>query len=164
MKSNSRGQLSLEVAFLVGIVTILIVGMVNLGLERFSTAQDIGESGEAKMVGNFLAGSINKVYSSGEGFRIYISPEDLNFTRISETERIEGLGVDLPLEIDNQNRTIILAKNLSKTGGSTWSVRVPIVANNVIVENPGPYPEVTILNNGTNVVIYAQSAHISLVS
>ncbi|WP_457555226.1 hypothetical protein [Candidatus Pyrohabitans sp.] len=156
-----RAQVSIEVALMTGIAILVMVSMVNLQFERFYSAREVGEAGEARMAGTLLASAINNVYASGAGFQVHLSEKQINFTRLGEAGRIYGLGVRLPIVIDNAERRIIIVKNLSKTGGGVWNVSIPIVPNNVVRLDPsGDYPEVTILNNGTNILIYADEAHI----
>jgi len=160
-----RAQISIEVALITGIAILVIVSMVNLHFERFYVARELGEAGEAKMVGTLIASAIDNAYANGAGFQIYLSPERVNFTRLGEVEKMYGLGVDLPIVINTTAREIVISKNTSKTGGDIWIVEVPIVAEEVYRQDPtAQYPELTVLNNGTGVVIYADAAHIRVVS
>ncbi|NOZ59647.1 MAG: hypothetical protein GXO66_08775 [Euryarchaeota archaeon] len=159
-----KAQISIEVALMTGIAILVIVSMVNLQFERFHSAREVGEAGEAKMVGTLLASAINNVYANGEGFQIHLSQAQLNFTQLGESTRRYGLGVSLPIIVNNSARSIVIAKNTSKTGGELWNVTVPIVTDNVVRLDPSTdYPEVTIRNNGTHVLIYAQEGHITTV-
>ncbi len=159
-----RAQISIEVALMTGLAILVIVSLVNVQFERFSLARELGEAGEAKMIGTLIAGAINNAYANGKGFQVYLSEEQVNFTRLGEAEKMYGLGVSLPIIINNTAREIVIAKNMSKTGGSFWNVTVPIIPNNVVRLNPSAeYPELTVRNNGTNILIYADAAHINTV-
>ena len=159
-----RAQISIEVALMTGLAILIIVSMVNLQFERFYSAKQVGEAGEAKMVGTLLASAINNVYANGEGFQLHLSQEKVNFTRLGEATKRYGLGVKLPIIVNNTARSIIIAKNMSRTGGGLWNVSIPIIPNNVVRLNPSTdYPELTIRNNGTNILIYAEAAHITTV-
>jgi hypothetical protein len=159
-----RAQISIEVALMTGLAILVIVSLVNIHFERFYLAKQVGEAGEVKMVGTLLASAINNAYANGEGFQIYLSEEKVNFTRLGEAEKMHGLGVKLPIIVNNTARSIIIAKNMSRTGGELWNVSIPIIPNNVVRLNPSTdYPEVTIRNNGTNILIYAEETHITTV-
>ena len=156
-----RAQISIEVALMTGMAILVIVSLVNIQFERFSVAREVGEAGEAKMVGTLLAGAINSAYANGKGFQVYLSPEQVNFTRLGEVEKSYGLAVSLPIVINNTAREIVIARNMSKTGGNLWNVSVPIIPGNVVRLNPSTeYPELTVRNNGTNILIYADAAHV----
>ncbi|WP_456475174.1 hypothetical protein [Candidatus Pyrohabitans sp.] len=159
-----RGQISIEVALMMGIAILVIVSLVNVNFERLSMAREIGEAGEAKMVATFIAGAINKAYANGAGFQVRLSSEQVNFTKLGEMQKIEGTGVQLPIIIDNTARKIVIQKNMSKTGGEIWNATVSIIPNNTLRRDPSSdYPELTIRNNGTNIIIYADAAHIDTV-
>ena len=159
-----RGQISIEVALMTGIAILVIVSLVNVNFERLSMAREVGEAGEAKMVATLIAGAINKAYANGAGFQVRLSPEQVNFTRLGEMQRIEGTGVQLPIIIDNTIRKIVIQKNMLKTGGEIWNATVPIIPNNTLRRDPSSdYPELTIRNNGTSIIIYANAAHIDTV-
>jgi hypothetical protein len=160
-----RAQISIEVALMMGMAILVIVSFVNIHFERFNMARELGEAGEAKMIGTLIAGAINNAYANGEGFQVYLSPEQVNFTRLGEVEKMYGLGVELPITINNTAREIVIKRNTTKTGGGIWSVEVPIIPNNVVRRDPtAEYPELTVRNNGTNILIYADAAHITTVS
>lgn len=150
-----RGQLSLEAIMVLGMAVIILTSFFNINWERYHTAKDLGEAGEARMTGELLATAINAGYSNGEGFSLYVSSNKLNFTKL------DAMGVELPLVIDSAARTINIEKNVTRSGGALWNVTVPIVPANLLQANPtSQYPELTILNNGTHVIIYAGQSNI----
>jgi len=161
---KTKGQISIEAAMVLGLAVLLLVSLTNLHYERLSLARDVGGAGEGKMVGEVLAGAINNVYASGDGFSLYLDPGVINYTEIQEKVRITGMGVVLPLSIDRSNRTITISKNLSRTGGDLWNASVPILTENVTRLDPTAlYPETTIRNNDSEILIYATSDHIEVV-
>ncbi|MEK6978456.1 MAG: hypothetical protein AABX40_08710 [Candidatus Hydrothermarchaeota archaeon] len=159
-----KGQVSIEAILVVGVAVILLISFTNLAWERFYLAREVGEAGEARMVGEFLAEAINNVYTNGEGFAIYLDPTVMNYTRLGDASRIEGTGIALPIGINTSARTIVISKNMSKTGGGVWDTTVPIIPANVAVVSPLPpyYKETTVRNNGTHVVIYADAGNIEV--
>jgi|Deesub1362A_J573_1020465.scaffolds.fasta_scaffold01283_7 hypothetical protein len=160
-----KGQVSIEVALMAGMAILVIVSLVNINFERLHMARELGEAGEAKMIGTIIAEAINNAYANGEGFQVYLSPEQLNFTRLGEVEKMGGLAIMLPITINNSAREVVIKKNTSKTGGKAWSMAVSFIPNNVIRMDPSnDYPEVTVRNNGTNIIIYADDTHIDTVS
>ncbi len=156
---DSRAQVSIEVALVAGIAILVAVSLVNLNFERLNLAREVGEGGEAKMVATLLATSINTVHANGRGFELTLSQDKLNFTELTDVDK--GTGIILPIIIDNANRKVIVGRNMSRTGHTgQWNVSVSIVPNNVVREDPDGYPELTIRNNGTNVIIYADSSKV----
>lgn len=154
---SEKGQISLEVIMVTGLAIILLVSFVNIGLQKEAMAEDIGEAGEARMIGELLATAINNVYANGEGFSTFIGGEKINFTRLNDS-RITG--VVLPINVAPGN--IIITKNLSKTGGTTASINISIIPLNVTREDPtAEFPEITIRNNGTYIIIYANTTNIN---
>ncbi len=162
-KNELRAQISIETIIIMGIFMLVFASLINLNFERLHYAQEVGSAGEIKMVGNLLASAINNVYSNGEGFKVYLSEEKINFTQLSSST-IHGSKVNLPIVINKSARKIIIYKNTSSMGGDSWSVSIPIVPEKVARENPSSHnPELTISNNGTYVVIYAENNHINVV-
>ncbi len=54
---------------------------------------------------------------------------------------------------------------MSKTGGGTWNTSISIVPSNIGMKLPtAQYPETTILNNGSFIIIYATIPNIKVVS
>lgn len=159
--SRKRAQVTIELIVVIGIFLLIFASLVNLSFERLHFAQELGSTGEAKMTGELLATAINSAYSSGKGFVIFLDEDRLNFTRLNSS-RIEGSSVILPLRIDTANREIVISKNTSRAGGGAWNATVPILPGNVTRLEPTSYPELTIRNNGSHVLIYARSAHIEV--
>ncbi len=156
---SEKGQISLEVIMVTGLAIILLVSFVNIGLQREATAEDIGETGEVRMLGELLATAINNVYANGEGFSTFIGEDKINFTRLGNPYMT---GVVLPINITSGNITI--TKNLSKTGGTTAWVNISIIPSNITGEDPtSEFPEITIRNNGTYIIIYANSTNINVI-
>ena len=150
-----RGQISLEAILVIGMAVIVILSFFNINMERYVAARDIGGAGEARMTGELLATAINTGFANGDGFSVYIEPEKLNFTKLS------SLGVTLPLSIDSATRTINIGKTQTSAGGNLWNVSVDIIPTNILQSNSTTqYPEVTIFNNGTHVIIYADEENI----
>lgn len=157
-----KGQISLEAIMILGVAIIVLTSLVNINWERYYTAREIGEAGEAKMVGELLATAINTAYANGEGFRIYLGYDKLNYTKMGSTE-MGGMGINLPLIIDTVGRTINISKNMSKIGGGAWNTTVPIIPMNITQDSPTQYPETTIQNNGTHIIVYANESNIKVV-
>jgi hypothetical protein len=151
-----KGQISLEAILVIGMAVIVLVSFFSLNMERYVAARDIGEAGEARMTGELLATAINAGFANGDGFSVYVGPEKLNFTKLS------SLGVTLPLSIDSASRTINIRKTQTGGGGmKEWNVSVEIIPTNVLrSDSTAKYPEVTIFNNGTHVIIYADEENI----
>jgi hypothetical protein len=157
-----RGQITIEAILAFGAVLIVLVSLVNLNWERLFLARDLGEAGEARMVGELLATAINNVYTNGEGFSLYIDSETLDYEGMKNLS-IPGIGLILPLKIDLDSRTINISKNMSKTGGGVWTTAIPIIPSNVTrVNTTTQYPETTIRNNGTHVVLYVNMENIAI--
>ncbi len=150
-----RGQISLEAVMVLGMAMIILTSFFNINWERYHTARDLGEAGEAKMTGELLATAINTAYSNGEGFSLYVSGDKLNFTELG------AMGVELPLVVNSATRTINIGKNMDRAGGAMWNVTVSIIPASLFQADPtSQYPELTILNNGTHVIIYANPSNI----
>lgn len=158
-----RGQISLEAILAVGFSIVILLSLFNLTWERFYLARDVGEAGEAKMVGESLAVVINNVYANGEGFSVYLGPDTLNYTRLGDSSRITGLGISLPIVIDKTSRTINISKSMQKTGGGSWNTTVPVIPTNITRANPTmQYAETTIRNSGGGIIIYAAQENINV--
>ncbi len=160
---DNRAQFTLE-AILVSFLAIFIVmSFFNLNWERFYLAREVGEAGEIKMAGELLASSINNAYANGEGFSIYIGADVLNYTELRATSTMTGLGLSA-ITVDPSTGKIVLSKDAAKTGGGIWNTSVPIIPRNIIRKDPtSQYPETTILNNGSAVIIYANSGNIDVI-
>jgi len=153
---------TIELIVVIGIFVLVFVTMTNLAFERLNYAQELGSAGEAKMAGELLATAIHNVYANGEGFSVYLEESKLNFSRLSSS-RVEGSGVVLPFSINTSAKAISINKNTSRAGGGTWSASVALITGKVDRRNPTPsYPEVTLLNNGSHVLIYANESHIEV--
>ncbi len=160
---NMKGQISLEAILAVGFSIVILLSLFNLTWERFYLARDVGEAGEAKMVGELLAGAINNAYADGDGFSIYLGAEILNYTRLSDTSRITGVGISLPIVIDKTGRTINISKSMQKTGGGNWETTIPIIPANISRADPtAQYTETTIRNSGGGIIIYAAQGNINV--
>ncbi|MEE8358552.1 MAG: hypothetical protein V3R82_03995 [Candidatus Hydrothermarchaeales archaeon] len=157
-----KGQVSLEAVLVAGFAIVVLLSLTNIAIERKDFARDVGESGEIKMLGELFATAINNVYANSEGFRIYLGPEYLNYTYLgSNTGGDPGLA--LPIKINTTSRVIILRKNMSITSAD-WTTTVPIIPTNIVVNNPtADYPETTIRNDGTNIIIHAAAANMETV-
>jgi hypothetical protein len=150
-----RGQISLEAVMVIGMAVIVLTSFFNINMERYHTAKDLGEAGEARMAGELLATAINTGFANGEGFNLYLSNDKLNFSKLG------AMGIELPLVIDSGARTISIRKNMTIAGGGVWNASVQVIPANLLQTNStSQYPEVTILNNGTHVIIYADNSHI----
>ncbi len=161
---DNKGQVSIEAALAIGVVILVIIGLFNIWFSRLNLARDVGEAGEAKMTGILLAEGINNVYANGANFSIRLTENEINYTRLAEVKKISGGGMVLPFVIDSSKRLINITKNMSKTGGGSWTTQVSIIPSNIARVNPtSQYPETTILNNGTTIVIYASLSNIQVV-
>lgn len=150
-----RGQISLEAIMVIGIAVIVLTSFFNINMERYFTAKDLGEAGEARMAGELLATAINTGFANGEGFSLYLSDNELNFTKL------DTVGVVLPLVINSSARTINIRKSVTSGGGGVWNASVKILPFNLVrADSTSSYPEITILNNGSHVIIYANSSNI----
>lgn len=161
---DDKAQVSLEAVLIIGVGILVIISVFNIWWARMSLARDVGEAGEAKMVGILLAEGINNAYANGANFSITLTSEEINFTRLGDSVKMTGGGLALPIVIDKTQRKINITKDMSKTGGGTWNTTVSIVPSNIALQNPtAAYPETTIRNNGTYIIIYANSSRISVV-
>ena len=148
-----KGQISLEAILTVGLTIVVLTSLVNLATERYSSAIELGEMGEAKMFGEFLAEAINSVYSNGKGFSIVLREEQLNLSYLN------NIGVSF--EICNSNSTIYVIKNTSRVESGTRIVRVPIIPDNIVITSSNA-SEVTVTNNGTNIIVAVDGDIIAL--
>jgi hypothetical protein len=156
--------MSLEAVMVVGIVMIVLISFTSLNWASYYSARDIGESGEAKMLGEVLATAINNVYANGENFSIHLGADKINFTKIGNYTSITGLSVNLPIVVDSDDQTINISRRLRTGSNSNWNTSIRIFPKNISRADPtADYPEVTILNNGTNVVIYANTTNIDVI-
>jgi len=159
---KNKAQLSLEAVLAFGAVIIVIIGLFNLVWGRIELAYDIGGAGEARMVGELLAEAINDAYANGENFTITLDSNTIDFSRLSQTTAT-GLGVKLPITISQSSRTIKISKVASKTFDSMWNATIPIIPANITSVAPtSQFPEITIRNNVTNIIIYASSSNIQV--
>jgi hypothetical protein len=160
--TDNRAQFTLEAILVSFLAIFIILSFFNLNWERFYLAREVGEAGEIKMAGELLAMSINNAYANGEGFSIYISAEVLNYTKLRDTSAITGLGLSA-ITVDPSSGKIVLSKDVAKTGGGVWNTSMPIIPRNIIRQDPTTqYPETTILNTGSSVVIYANAGNIDV--
>lgn len=152
-----KGQISMEAIIALGMAVVILTSFFNINWERYYTAKDIGEAGETRMTGELLATAINIGYSNGKGFSLYMGSDKINFTELNNNN------VQLPLVIDSATRTINITKKVTRSGGGQWNVTVPIIPSNLSRADPtAQYPEITLRNNGTHVIIYANSANIGV--
>ncbi len=159
-----RGQITFDAILALGAAIIILVSLVNLNWERYYLAREIGEAGEARMLGEQLARAINIVYANGEGFSLQLDSEAMNFD-ILKNMSTPGVGLVLPVAIDLDQRTINISKNMSKTGGGTWTATISIIPKNISRADPtSQYPQTTVRNNGSFVVIYANRTNIAIYS
>jgi len=150
-----RGQISIEAVMVIGMAIVILTSLFNINMERLSMAEDLGEAAEGRMTGELLATAINTGYANGEGFNLYLGGDKLNFSTLS------AIGVDLPITINKNSRTMSIRKNMTTSGGEEWSVNVRIIPANLLQTSPtSQYPEVTVFNNGTDVIIYANDSNI----
>jgi len=162
---DNKGQVSLEAVLAIGVAILVIISLFNIWFSRLNLARDVGEAGEAKMTGMLIAEGINNVYANGANFSIRLTENEINYTRLAEINPISGGGMVLPFVIDNSERRINITKNMSKTGGGSWTTQVAIIPSNVVQASPAAeYPETTIRNNGTNIIVYANIANVQVVS
>ncbi|MFQ5801167.1 MAG: hypothetical protein ACE5HH_05560 [Candidatus Hydrothermarchaeales archaeon] len=160
---DDKAQISLEAVLILGVSVLVILSIFNIWWARMSFARDVGEAGEAKMVGVLLAEAINNAYANGGNFSITLTSEEINFTRLGDTSSMEGGGMALPIVIDRAQRRINISKDMSKTGGSTWNTTVSIIPSDIVMNTSPDYLETTILNNGSHIIIYASNSHITVV-
>lgn len=161
---DNKGQVSLEAVLVMGVAILVVISMFNIWWARMSLARDVGEAGEARMTGMLLAEGINNVYANGENFSITLTVDEINYTRLGDVQSIKGGGMVLPIIVDRMGRRINISKDMSKTGGGTWNTSVSIVPSIIYLQGPtAQYPETTIRNNGTSIIIYASSSYISVV-
>ncbi len=152
-----KGQVSLEAVMAIGVAILILLSFFNLNWERSKTARDMGDAGEARMSSELLATAINTGFSNGEGFSLYLGSSKLNFSKLG------SMGVNLPFVVSSAGRTITVGKNMTRGGTAPWNISVSIIPGNLARANPtSQYPEVTIRNDGTNVVIYAEASNIDV--
>ncbi len=160
---GERGQVSLEAVIIMGVVVLVIISVFNIWWARMSYARDVGEAGEARMIGIMLAEGINNVYANGANFSLRLTEEEINFTALGNTQKMTGGGMVLPIVIDTSLRKINITKNMTKTGLGNWTTTVSILPSNITRLNPtAQYPQLTIRNNGTTVILYANSSNIQV--
>lgn len=160
---DNRAQVTIEGILVSFLAIFIVLSFFNLNWERFYLARETGEAGEIKMVGELLAQGINNVYANGEGFSLYLPPEVLNYSKLRSTSPMTGLGLSL-ITIDTSSKEIILSKNLAKTGGGTWNTSVTIIPSSIARLDPtAQFKETTIYNNGSGIIIYANSENIMVV-
>jgi len=165
MRRETRAQLSLEAVLAFGTAVILIIGFFNLAMGRFELAYDIGSAGEARMVGELLAEAINTAYANGENFTIYLTNGTIDFAKLANQTSATGLAVSLPITISRNSREIRISKSASKTFGSAWNTSIPVIPANITrLDNTSLFPEITIRNNGSYILIYASSSRINVVN
>lgn len=158
---SEKAQLSLEAVLAFSAAVIIIIAMFNLIWARIELAYDIGTAGEAKMAGELLAESINLAYANGENFTIFLNNSEIDFQKLANATSNSGLGVELPIIIKANERKIIISKTASRTFSKTWNTSMRIIPANITRRNPtSQYPEITIRNNGTYIIIYADQSHI----
>lgn len=161
MRKETKAQLSIEAVLAFGAAVILIIGFFNLVWGRLELAYDIGGAGEARMVGELLAEAINNAYANGENFTIYLNTT-INFTKLN-SQPTAGLAVSLPIRISRSSREIIISKNASKTFENAWNTSISIIPSNITrLDNTSQFPELTVRNNGSYVILYASSSNIKV--
>jgi len=148
---------------IMGIVIIVLISFTNLNWASYYTARDIGETGEARMLGELLATAINNVYANGEGYSIQLGEDKINFTEAGNRTSTTGLAVSLPIIIDRDDQTINISRRLRTSNDSNWTTTIRIIPENITRKDPtSEYPEVTVFNNGSYIIIYADAANIDV--
>lgn len=150
---------------LLGIAIIVLISFVNLNYEKYYLASEIGEAGEARMVGELLATAINNVYANGEGFSLEIGSDMIDFTVLRNTTTTSGLSMNLPIIIDKSSSTINISRSMGRIGLGSWNTSIRIFPQNITrLDNTSDFPELTIKNNGTYIIIYASASNVDVVS
>lgn len=156
-----RGQVSFEAVLVSGMAIIVLLSLASMNFERLYMARDVGEAGEGRMVGEFLAEAINSAYANGDGFSTHLSPSVLNFTRMKSAMFGGSGALSGAVVIDTAGRTVNVTKSLAKTGGDNWTAAVPIIPVNITRSDPNAqYPETTIRNVDEEIIIYADAGNI----
>ncbi len=161
-----RGQVTLEAILVTGVAILIILSLTSLGLERVDMARETGGAGEARMIGEMLASAINNAYANGEGFSVQLSGSELNYSRFTS--------IVLPIRVSTSARAIVISKNTTYTTQQQWNTSIAIIPANISRKDPRlsfngttvnateTYNETTFRNNGTHIIIYATSDHISV--
>ncbi|MEE9594024.1 MAG: hypothetical protein V3V92_01350 [Candidatus Hydrothermarchaeales archaeon] len=158
-----KGQITIEAILAFGAAILVFVALTNLNFERLNLARDIGEAGEARMVGELLASAINNAYANGEGFSVYLNSDKLDYEKLENQSHITGIGLILPLNINASDGTLNIAKNASKIGGIIGELTISIIPRNITrLDATSQYPQTTIRNNGTYIILYADSSNIAV--
>lgn len=80
--SDNKGQVSAELILATIIFLAIALSFINLASNEMDKAQT-GKLGEARMLGEKIAGIINTVYNNGPGYSINLdlpNADELNFT------------------------------------------------------------------------------------
>ena len=150
---------------LLGIAVIVLISFANLNWERYYLAAEIGESGEARMVGELFATTINNVYANGDGFSMELGSDMIDFDVLGNTSSTTGLSMNLPIIINTSSRKIIISRSMARAGMASWNTSIRIFPTNITrLDNTSDYPELTVRNTGTQIIIYANSSNVDVVS
>jgi len=142
---------------------LVLVALTNLNYERLNFARDVGEAGEARMIDELLASAINNVYANGEGFSVYLDSGKLDYSTLEDQTLVTGVGLILPINIDTSSGTINISKNFSRIGGITGDLTTSIIPKNITrLNGTSQFPETTIRNNGSYIILYADSSNIAV--
>lgn len=155
--------MSLEAIMVIGMTMIILISFTNLNWASYYTSREIGEAGEARMIGELLATTINSVYANGEGYSVELDDDKINFAEIGNSTTLTGLGINLPIIIDTDGRTVNVTRSLRTGSNSNWTATIRIFSRNITQTDPtAEYPELTVYNNGTYVIIYAYNSSINV--
>ncbi|MBI5680747.1 MAG: hypothetical protein HZC47_07645 [Methanobacterium sp.] len=80
--SDNKGQVSAELILVTVIFLVIALGFINLVSNEMGNTQT-GKLGEARMLGEKIAETINTVYKNGPGYSINLdlpNADELNFT------------------------------------------------------------------------------------
>ena len=130
MQFDEKGQASAEL-ILVTVVFLVIAGsLINLASSEM-TKTDTGNLGEARMVGESLAETINTVYTNGPGYSANVTLQNLS-NSASYTAYVyasNNVGY-LNISYNNNNITIKLIPSMITSSGAMNSGTTHQVTNN----------------------------------
>ena len=133
---------------------IVLLSLYHLAMERKSMAIDIGESGEIRMVGEMIVGTINTVYANGNGSIITLSSADLNYTYLEDDLGVSPYGGGELICVDALDRSLFITIAATRTGELDRKLNISFIPSDMATVAPSANcPETTFVNDGERVTI-----------
>jgi len=110
---DRRGIISTDLIFASIIILVIISSIISVASERIDAASTTDELGNARMIVEYVAGAINKVYNGGNGHAVTLSLP-ANISGESYDIRVNSSGVFILIDGDT-GKSFISPKKISSS-------------------------------------------------